>query len=103
MSEAADRVTDYALAELGWPHLWLCNAEINVASHRVKQKQGAVIIDRTPRSYVYGEGVRVTWLLTREAWLARRVGLSEAILPGPHCGSEGRQNPSGTGGGGRRR
>jgi ribosomal-protein-alanine N-acetyltransferase len=72
MSEAANRVTDYALIELGWPHLWLSNAEGNLASHRVKEKQGAVIIERTPRAYVYGQGVKVTWLLTRDAWLAQK-------------------------------
>ncbi|HWF75797.1 MAG TPA: GNAT family N-acetyltransferase [Caulobacteraceae bacterium] len=78
MTEAADRVTDYALVELGWPQLWLSNAEINVASHRVKEKQGATIIERTPRKYVYGDGIKVTWLLTREAWLAhRRAAVSE--------------------------
>ena len=49
MTEAADRVTDYALVELGWPHLWLSNAETNKASHRVKEKQGATIVDRRPR------------------------------------------------------
>ena len=73
MTEAADRVTDYALIELGWPHLWLNNAEANVASHRVKEKQGARIIERVRRRYVYGEGVRVIWLLTRETWLARKT------------------------------
>jgi RimJ/RimL family protein N-acetyltransferase len=73
MTEAAARVTDYALVELGWPHLWLANAEANKASHRVKEKQGATIVDRTPCRYVYGEGVRITWLLTREAWLAHRA------------------------------
>ena len=73
MTEAAERVTEYAFLELGWPHLWLNNAEANWASHRVKAKQGARIVDRTPRRYVYGEGTKVTWLLTREAWLARRV------------------------------
>jgi [ribosomal protein S5]-alanine N-acetyltransferase len=72
MTEAADRVTDFALVELGWPHLWLSNAEANLASHRVKEKQGAIIVERTQRGYVYGPGVKVTWLLTREAWLARR-------------------------------
>lgn len=72
MTEAADRVVDYALVELGWPQLWLNNAEINSASHRVKEKQGAELVSRTPRAYVYGEGVCVTWRLTREAWLARR-------------------------------
>lgn len=73
MTEAANRVTDYALVDLGWPHLWLSNAEANLASHRVKEKQGAAIVERTPRAYVYGEGVKVTWLLTREAWLTRRA------------------------------
>ncbi|MGH6955980.1 MAG: GNAT family N-acetyltransferase [Caulobacteraceae bacterium] len=72
MTEAANRITEYALVELGWPHLWLSNAEANVASHRVKEKQGAKLIDRTPGRYVYGEGVRVTWLLTHEAWLERK-------------------------------
>jgi ribosomal-protein-alanine N-acetyltransferase len=74
MTEAANRVTDYALVELGWPHLWLNNAEINVASHRVKEKQGAVIVERTPRRYVYGEGIKITWLLTRDAWLKHKGG-----------------------------
>ncbi|MFI4934961.1 MAG: GNAT family N-acetyltransferase [Caulobacterales bacterium] len=74
MTEAADRVTEFAFLEIGWPHLWLCNAEANIASHRVKERQGARLIDRTPSRYVSGEGVRVTWLLTREDWLARRGG-----------------------------
>jgi [ribosomal protein S5]-alanine N-acetyltransferase len=73
MTEAASRVTDYALIELGWPHLWLSNAEVNVGSHRVKERQGATIVERTPAKYVYGEGVRVVWLLTREAWVAHRA------------------------------
>ena len=69
----ANRVTDYALIELGWPHLWLSNAEVNLASHRVKEKQGATIVERTPRKYVYGDGVKVTWLLTQSAWLEHRA------------------------------
>jgi [ribosomal protein S5]-alanine N-acetyltransferase len=74
MTEAANRVTDFALVELGWPHLWLSNAEANTASHRVKEKQGATVMDRTPRGYVSGPGIKVSWLLTREAWLAHKVG-----------------------------
>jgi RimJ/RimL family protein N-acetyltransferase len=72
MTEAAERVTEYAFLDLGWPHLWLNNAEENLGSHRVKEKQGARIIDRTACRYVAGEGFKITWLLTREAWLARR-------------------------------
>ena len=73
MTEAADRVTDFALVELGWPHLWLSNAEANTASHRVKEKQGATIFERSPRGYVSGPGIKVTWLLTREAWLSHKI------------------------------
>ena len=73
MTEAANRVTDYALIELGWPRLWLNNAEVNVASRRVKEKQGAQLIERSPRRYVYGDGVRETRLLTREAWIAHKA------------------------------
>jgi len=72
MTEAADRVTEYAFTELDWPRLYLCNAEANIASHRVKEKQGARIIDRIPAAYVSGPGTRVVWVLEREVWLERR-------------------------------
>jgi hypothetical protein len=55
-----------------WPHLWLSNAQANGASGRIKEKQGARLIDRKPSRYVSGEGTRMVWLLTREDWLARR-------------------------------
>jgi RimJ/RimL family protein N-acetyltransferase len=74
MTEAAERVTQYAFEDLGWPHLYLNNAEPNAASHRIKASQGAVIIDRAPHRYVGGEAIRVTWRLDRETWLARRGG-----------------------------
>ena len=72
MTEAADAVSEYAFTELDWPRLYLCNAEANVGSHRVKEKQGARIIDRIPAQYVSGQGTRVVWVLEREAWLERR-------------------------------
>lgn len=74
MTEAADRVTTYAFEDLGWPFLYFSNAEPNRGSHRVKEKQGAELIDVTTGAYVSGEFPRVTWLLTREAWAARRRG-----------------------------
>lgn len=74
MTEAAEAVTGYAFEALAWPFLYLSNAAANRASHRVKEKQGAVEIERTPFNYVSGPSEKVTWLLTREAWLdARRV------------------------------
>ncbi len=74
MTEAAERVTEFAFVELGWPHLWLSNAEANGASGRIKEKQGAQLIDRMPFHFVCGEGMRMVWLLRREDWLARRSG-----------------------------
>lgn len=74
MTEAADAVTDYALRTLEWPFLYLTNAVANRASARVKEKQGAVEIGREPFSYVSGQGDKQVWLLTRQAWLARRPG-----------------------------
>ncbi len=72
MTEAAERVTGYAFVELGWPHLWLCNDERNVASGRIKEKQGAVLVDREPCRSVAGAGIRQIWRLDRETWLARQ-------------------------------
>jgi len=72
MTEAADRVTDYAFDVLGWPRLYFTNAAANHGSHRIKEKQGAELIDVTPNTYVCGPGERETWILRREAWLARR-------------------------------
>jgi ribosomal-protein-alanine N-acetyltransferase len=71
MTEAADRVTDYAFRELGWPHLWVSNAEPNRASARVKEKQGARFVGFEPFRSVEGEGRRMVWRIDREAWLAR--------------------------------
>jgi [ribosomal protein S5]-alanine N-acetyltransferase len=72
MTEAAERVTEFAFVELGWPHLWLSNAEANVASGRIKEKQGAHLQDRLPFPFVCGEAMRLVWLLRREEWLKRR-------------------------------
>lgn len=72
MSEAADRVTDYAFRELGWPHLWLSNAQDNHGSRRIKEKEGAQLVDLIMGRYVGGETSQMVWLLTRDTWLARR-------------------------------
>jgi ribosomal-protein-alanine N-acetyltransferase len=73
MTEAADRVTDYALRELDWPHLWVSNDELNRASARVKEKQGARLVGFEASRCIEGEGRRMVWLIEREAWLARRT------------------------------
>jgi len=73
MTEAADRVTEYAFLELGWPQLYLSNAVENTASHRVKERQGARIVGYAPIDIVQGPTRRVIWLLTREDWIAHRA------------------------------
>lgn len=79
MTEAVDRVTDYAFQDLGWPHLWVSNAEPNRASARVKERQGARLIGLEPFRFLEGEGRRMVWLIEREAWLARRPGKEKAV------------------------
>jgi [ribosomal protein S5]-alanine N-acetyltransferase len=68
MTEAADRVTEYAFAKLGWPCLWLSNAQDNQASRRIKEKQGARLVDMMIGRYVAGEATRMVWLLERQDW-----------------------------------
>jgi RimJ/RimL family protein N-acetyltransferase len=71
MAEAADAVTDFAFRDLGWPYLLLTNAADNIGSHRIKEKQGAVLTAVTEANYVSGPGKREIWRLERAAWLAR--------------------------------
>ena len=73
MTEAADAVTEYAFVELAYPHLYLTNATANRRSARVKEKQGATLAYVEPYDFVGGQGEKQVWLLTREAWLARRT------------------------------
>lgn len=72
MTEAADRVTDYAFRDLGWPELWFTNSQANVRSARVKERQGATLAYSEPATYVGGPGVRQVWVLKASDWLARR-------------------------------
>lgn len=73
MTEAADRATDYAFRKLGWPCLWLSNAQDNHASRRIKEKQGARLVDMMIGRYVGGEATRMVWLLEREDWIGHQA------------------------------
>jgi RimJ/RimL family protein N-acetyltransferase len=72
MTEAAEAVTGYAFEALGWPFLYVNNAVPNTGSHRVKEKQGAELVDVRPHAFMSGEYLRETWIIRRETWLARR-------------------------------
>ena len=81
MTEAAERVTEFALVELSWPHLWLTNAQENHASRRIKEKQGARLVDIKIGRYAGGQSSQMIWQLTREDWLARRPWAGAASRP----------------------
>jgi len=73
MTEAVVAVNDFAFDQLGMDALLLNNAEPNIASHRLKEKSGATIInieDNVP--FVGGNFRSIRWRLTREAWAANR-------------------------------
>ena len=76
MTEAMAAVNDFAFGELGMTHLTLNNAEPNMASHRLKEKSGARIVevnDDVP--YVGGRFRQIRWRLTCEEWEAHRGSL----------------------------
>lgn len=70
MFEAAERVTEFAFDDLGLETLLLNNAEPNVASARIKQKQGAKLVRTEPASFVSGRFNKQVWLLERQEWRA---------------------------------
>jgi len=72
MTEAANRVTDYAFRELGWPCLWLTNAQENHASRRIKEKQGARLVELLLSRCVSGPVEQMVWQLTAKDWMARQ-------------------------------
>ena len=43
------------------------------ASRRIKEKQGARLVDLMIGEYVAGRGPQMVWLLRREDWLARET------------------------------
>ena len=78
MTEAADRINDYALLELGWPQLWLSNLAGNVRSAKVKLRQGAELVGEETRTWVRGEFTRQVWRLGREHWASRHLDAPRA-------------------------
>jgi [ribosomal protein S5]-alanine N-acetyltransferase len=82
MTEAADRVTDYAFRNLDWPHLWVSNDDRNLPSARVKERQGARLVGFEPFRSVSGEGRRMVWLIERDAYFkARATAKTSATSP----------------------
>ncbi len=72
MREASDRITDYVLDELRWPHLVTGNAAGNIASSRLKRSQGFEKISVFPKAFVGGTMDYEQWKITRDTWVRHR-------------------------------
>jgi RimJ/RimL family protein N-acetyltransferase len=70
-TEAAEAVTAYAFDTLGWPVLYVTNAATNLASHRIKEKQGFELVEVREGVFVEGVQPKEVWRLTADAWRAR--------------------------------
>lgn len=68
MSEACNRLTDYVMGELQWPELITGNALVNVASGRIKQRQGFERVESFEKDFVGGRMLYERWRLTQQAW-----------------------------------
>ena len=73
MTEAVAAVSDFAFDVVRLPQLILNNAEPNIASHRLKEKAGATILQINEGvSYVGGVFREIRWTHTPEQWHANR-------------------------------
>ena len=68
MTEASLKVTHYAFDVLGWDRLYLTNAKNNIGSFKMKEKQGAVLIEEREKEFVNGTEIQQIWLLTKDAF-----------------------------------
>ena len=71
MTEAIAAVNDFAFNTLGIEGFYVCNAESNVASRRVKQKTGAEFVGHIELLHHDGQTKAEKWKVTRESWLGR--------------------------------
>ena len=71
MTEAADAVTDYWFAVLGFPVMRIPKAVANAGSRRISEKQGMRVIAVEERDYVCGRLLTEIWELTAEEWMKR--------------------------------
>jgi RimJ/RimL family protein N-acetyltransferase len=74
MTEAVAAVSDFAFDVVRLPQLILNNAEPNLASHRLKEKAGATVLQINEGvAYVGGVFREIRWLHTAEQWHAHRA------------------------------
>jgi len=71
VTEASDRILDFAFHELGWSELWTGNARANIASSRIKARQGFALIEIDEFAFVSGVLEREVWRIKAEDWRVR--------------------------------
>jgi ribosomal-protein-alanine N-acetyltransferase len=69
MTEAANRVTDFAFRDLGFAFLWVTNALPNTKSAGVKQRQGAKLVETVEGEFVSGKFPKQVWYIDGAEWL----------------------------------
>lgn len=75
MTEACEAVNGFAFEGLGFESLVFSNAVGNLASRRIKEKTGAVLLGQRPAEFVDPQyRLAEFWELTRSAWERRQVG-----------------------------
>jgi RimJ/RimL family protein N-acetyltransferase len=72
MTEAADRVLDFAFDEVGMTEITLTNAKENERSGAVKVREGATPVGEDTIETVSGVKPRQLWRLTAEDWRKRK-------------------------------
>jgi [ribosomal protein S5]-alanine N-acetyltransferase len=72
MTEAADRVLDFAFDEVGMSEITLTNAKENVRSGAVKVRQGATPVGEDTIETVSGVKARQLWKITAADWAKRK-------------------------------
>ena len=70
--DAAELVTGFAFERLDMERLELANAEPNVPSIRIKERQGARYVRSVPGRFVAGSFGMQIWQLSRQDWLTTR-------------------------------
>src|SRR5690606_17264191 len=69
MTEAVNPINDYAFDVLGFEKLYFSNAKGNIASRRVKEKNGAKFVKILPATFVDARFTETElWELKKEDW-----------------------------------
>ncbi len=68
MSEAISAIDDFSLEAMDIDKIIVKNAKSNLASRRVKEKTGAILLREQPANHRSGEAIEEVWEITRHSW-----------------------------------